>query len=361
MQASSFALILLSATTTLADKVDDLVNAEMKKAKIPGLSLAIIRDGKPIKLKGYGFANLEHNVPVRPETIFQSGSVGKQFTSTLVMMLVEEGKVSLDDSVSKHIKEAAGKWDNVTVRHLLSHTSGLPDLPYGQMDLTRDYKEEDLLKLMLDQKIPKEPGTEWRYNNGGYVMLGVLVRRVTGKFYGDMLQEKIFKPLGMTTARNISEEDIVPHRAAGYVPNQKGELKNQYWVAPTLNTTADGSLYLNLHDMVKWDAALYGEKLLKKSSLEQMWTPITLNDGKEGGMRGAGYGFGWMIAKPGGHRYIQHGGAWQGFTSFIGRVVDQKLTVVMFANRAGAPVEVLSRRVLALYIPTMAPAPVTGK
>ena len=182
----------------------------------------------------------------------------------------------------------------------------------------------------------------------GYVMLGILVSKVTGKFYGDFLQERIFKPLGMNTARIISEADIVPNRAAGY-RQVKGELKNQEWVSPSMNTTADGSLYLTVLDMAKWDASLYTEKLLKKSSLDQMWTPVKLSTGKV-----QQYGFGWSFGEVRGHKIIEHGGAWQGFTSHIARYVDDKLTVIVLANRAGANPTTIAHGIAGLYNPELA-------
>lgn len=339
--------LLLLCSTVQPDKVDDIVTKAMKEQKIPGLAVMVLRDGKPIKTKGYGFANLEHRVPVKPETIFQSGSVGKQFTATLIMKLVEEGKLKLDESIGKHFPEANGAWDGVLLRHLLSHTSGLGQLPYIEMDLRKDHTEDDLVKAMIAQKPVAKPGDQWSYNNGGYVLLGILVRKVTGKFYGDMLQEKVFKPLDMNTARVVSEADIVPNRAAGYELTKEG-IKNQAWVAPMTNTTADGALYLSLLDYAKWDAGLYGRKVLQKSTLDQMWTPTKLNDGKV-----ANYGFGWFIGKVGNNRLIDHSGAWQGFTTYIGRHVDQKITVVVLANLDGwnAKTSAIGRSILGLYVP----------
>src|SRR5262249_12423622 len=170
------------------------------------------------------------------------------------------------------------------------------------------------------------PGTKYSYSNMGYVTVGVLIHRVTGKFYGDFLKERIFQPLGMSTTRIISEADIIPNRAGGY-RLVKGQLKNQDWVAPSVNTTADGSLYFSILDLAKWDAALYGDKLLKPSSLEQMWTVAKLNDGKP---NPGDYGFGWDVGSKG-HR-VEHGGAWQGFNTYIARYRDAKLTVVVLTN-----------------------------
>lgn len=327
--------LLTFACLCSADKVDDIVRKAMKDQKLPGIAVMILKNGKPTLVRGYGFANLEHRVPVKPETIFQSGSVGKQFTATLVMMLVEEKKLNLEDEVVKFFPEAKGKWEGVKVRHLLSHTSGLPDMPYPLMDMRKDYTEDELVKFMTDQKPPEKPGEKWRYNNGGYVMLGVMVKRITGKFYGDLLQEKIFKPLGMKSARVVTEEDLVMNRAAGY-ELQNGQIKNQGWVAPKLNTTADGALYLSLLDYAKWDAALYTNRLLKKESLEKMWTPVVLNNGQTSSGKdvASGYGFGWVIHASKGKRLIDHSGAWQGFTTYIGRAETDKVTVVVLTNLA---------------------------
>ena len=353
--ATIAALILLAvspcaAQDPLTARVDEYVKAEQQKQRIPGISLAVIKDGQVVLAKGYGLANVEHQVPVKPETVFQSGSVGKQFTAMAVMMLVEEGKVTLEDNISKYFTDAPAAWQNITVRQLLTHTAGTTDYP-RDFDFRRDYTEDELLKRAEAIPLAFQPGEKWSYSNLGYVMLGILIHKVSGKFYGDFLQERVFRPLGMTTARIISEQDIVPNRAAGYAL-VKGELKNQEWVSPTLNTTADGALYLTVYDMAKWDAALYTEKLLKKPSLEQMWTPVKLNDGKT-----QSYGFGWNFAEIRGHHIIEHGGAWQGFKCHIARYVDDKLTVVVFANLAQANPAKIAHGVAGIYNPELVPPP----
>jgi CubicO group peptidase (beta-lactamase class C family) len=331
-------------------RVDKYVISEMQKERIPGLSLAVIKNGKIILARGYGLANVEHQVPVKPETVFQSGSMGKQFTATAVMILVEAGKLSLDDKITKYFADAPASWQNITVRHLLTHTAGTTDYP-RDFDFRRDYSEADLLKRAAAIPLAFKPGEKWSYSNLGYVMLGILIHKVSGEFYGDFLQERVFKPLGMTTARIISEADIVPNRAAAY-HLVKGELKNQDWVSPTLNTTADGALYLTVYDMAKWDAALYTEKLLQRSSLEQMWTTVKLNSGKT-----QDYGFGWRLGEVRGHHIIEHGGSWQGFKSHIARYVDDKLTVVVFANLAQANPTKIAHGIAAIYNPELAVGP----
>ncbi len=314
-------------------RVDSVVEAQRKAQKIPGVSVAVCRDGKIVKASGYGLANVEWGVPVTPETIFQTGSVGKQFTATAVMMLVEEGKLRLDDKIAKFIPEAPVTWNDVTVRGLLTHTSGIADyggeedtMAKGVINFRKDYTEEELVQAFA--KMPKDfpAGEKWSYSNTGYVLLGVILHRVTGEFYGDFLQERIFGPLGMTSTRIISEADIVRQRSGGY-RLVKGEWKNQEWVAPTLNTTADGALYTNVLDLAKWDAALYTSKLIKRSSLDAMWTPVILTSGKT-----YPYGFGWDLASKDGHRAASHDGAWQGFTMSMTRYLDEGLTVIVMTN-----------------------------
>jgi CubicO group peptidase (beta-lactamase class C family) len=327
------------------DPIAQYVTAEMQRQHVPGVALLVSREGKPVRAQGFGLSNVELQVPVKPETIFQSGSMGKQFTATGIMLLVEEGKINLDDSITKYFKDAPPAWKPVTIRHLLSHTAGFTDYP-KDFDFRKDYTEEQILKIIEGIPLAFPPGSKWSYSNLGYATLGIFIHRVTGKFYGDFLQERIFRPLGMSTTRIISEADIVPNRAAGY-RLVKGELKNQEWVAPALNTTADGSLYFSILDLAKWDAALYTEKILKRSSLDQMWTPAKLNNGKPNSDH---YGFGWFIEEKHGRRVIAHGGAWQGFKTHIARYVDDKLTVVVLANLAEADPGKIADHVAELYL-----------
>jgi CubicO group peptidase (beta-lactamase class C family) len=284
-------------------------------------------------------------VAVKPETVFQSGSVGKQFTATAVMMLVEEGKIGLDDPLTKYFPNAPASWKEVTVRQLLSHTGGFGDYP-DNFDFRKDWTGAELLTLVESIPLAYPPGTKWEYSNLGFLTLGILIHQVTGEFYGDFLQQRIFQPLGMRTTRIISEADIVPNRAAGY-RLVKGELKNQEWVAPMVNTTADGSLYFSILDLAKWDAALYTERLLTRSSLEQMWTPAKLKNGQP---NKDGYGFGWFIGQRHGHRVISHDGAWQGFKTAIARYVDDQLTVVVLANLAEADPGAIAEHVADIYL-----------
>jgi CubicO group peptidase (beta-lactamase class C family) len=341
--------LLLSAPLAAADRPPDevgqSVRAEMARQHIPGLALLVARKGRTIRAEGYGLANVELNVPVKPETLFQSGSVGKQFTATAVMMLVEAGKIGLDDPLSKFFPEAPAWWKQVTVRELLSHTAGFTDYP-KDFDYRKDYTEKQLLAIVEAIPPAYAPGTNWSYSNLGFLTLGILIHRVSGEFYGDFLRHRIFKPLDMSTTRIIDEADIIPNRSSGY-RLVEGHLKNQEWVAPTVNTTADGSLYFSILDLAKWDAALYTDVLLKDSTREQMWTVAKLNDGKP---NSGHYGFGWFIEPNGAHRVVEHEGQWQGFETQISRYVDDGLTVVVLTSLGSAKPDKIAHEVAAIYL-----------
>lgn len=316
--------------------IDHFVEKERVRQQIPGIEVGIYSRGKLLLARGYGLANVELNVPVTAQTIMQSGSTGKQFVATAVMMLVEQHKVSLDDSVRKYFPAAPEWWQPIQIKNLLSHTSGL--MEYESDALSTDpnapfYLRKDMTEAELATKIetlPREnaPGEKWNYRNTNFVLLGIMVHQVTGQLYGDYLHDRIFAPLGMKSTQIISDRDIVKDRAAGY-ELENGEWKNQQWVSPTFNSTADGRMYYNVLDLAKWDEALYTTRLVTQASLDRMWTVFVLNDGKP---NPANYGFAWNIDKQNGHGRIGHGGAWQGFTTVIMRYPDDALGVVVLAN-----------------------------
>lgn len=329
--------------------VEEFVRAEMVRQQVPGLSMAVVRNGQVVRAQGFGMANLEHNVPATSATVYQSGSVGKQFTATLVMMLVGEGKLSLDDRLSKFFPAGPAAWRDITIRHMLSHTSGISEKFYFTVNLQLEYADTTIVRLVGEQPLDFTPGSKWSYSNPGYVLLGYIIEQVTGRFYGDLLEERIFGPLGMTTAMIINEPEIVPNRAAGYVLDS-GRVVNQKWVSRKFNTTADGSLYLTVHDLAKWDAALYGERVLPQSVLEQMWTPIRLNDGTT-----HPYGFGWQLGTVNGRRIIEHGGAWQGFKTYIARYVGDGLTVIVLMNQGRADPAAFAHGIAGVIDPGLKP------
>ena len=321
----------------------------MERQHIPGMSIAVLVGDSVLMAQGYGWANLELGVPASDSTIYQSGSVGKQFTSALVLMLVEQGRLRLDDPIARYLPEGRQRWKGITVRHLLNHTSGIPDYTDSVVDLQRDYTDEQLVRAAAALPLLFPPGARWSYSNTGYLLLGVLIHRVTGTFYGDLLRDSVFTPLGMHTARVISEEDIVPNRAAGY-RRVHGEIKNQTWVSPTLNMTADGSLYLCLRDYERWAVALNHRERPSARVLEMAWTPAPLSGG-----RTYPYGAGWFLVPQRNHQRIGHTGSWQGFQTSIQRYPEFDLTVVALANLAGSHPGPVSEAIAGIIEPSLRP------
>ncbi|MDP2528595.1 MAG: serine hydrolase domain-containing protein [Candidatus Palauibacterales bacterium] len=334
------------------DTIDAWVEAYMRAHHIPGLALGIYRAGRIVKAKGYGLADVELDVPVTPHTIFQSGSVGKQFTSAMILLLARDGKLALDDPITKYLPEGADVWKGITIRNLLTHTSGIQDYENADppiVDLRRDYTDAQLAHLFARLPLVFPPGTTWSYSNTGYVLLGIIIDRVTGAHWNVFLHDRVFGPLGMKTARMIGLPDIIPNRASGYVMDD-GHLANQEWVSPTWEHTADGALYFTVLDLARWDAGLSGDAFLTAAEKREMWTPVHLADGTT-----TSYGFGWEVRGRPGHRVVEHAGGWQGFSTHIVRYVDDSVTVAVLTNLAGAATPHIAHEVAWLYDPALRP------
>lgn len=336
-----------------ADAVDRLVKEEMSRQHIPGAAIVVLKAGKMVKVGGYGLADTKLKVPVTPDTPFRLQSVSKQFTATAVMMLVEEGKIRLDDPVGRYLDGTPESWRKITVRHLLGHTSGLRDFinETETLDLRREWTDGQLLASIMQRPLLFEPGGSWNYSDTNYLALGMIIGRVSGQWYGDMLAERIFMPLGMT--RTLVPRDR-QSSAKGYI------LANGRVEASTGDTTlglsvlsyAGGGIQSTVLDLARWDAALYTDRLLKRETLEQMWTPVKLNDGTTHAS-----GFGWEVDAIARHRRISHAGIWTGFATQIDRFVDDQLTVIVLTNQANAAPARIARAVAATFIPALA-APV---
>ncbi len=315
-----------------APAVDRYIGAEMRAQKIPGLSLAVVKNGRIVYAKGYGVATLEHAVAARPDTLFQLGSIGKQFTASAIMLLARDGRLQLDDPLTKYLPEIPLGWRAVTLRLMLNHQSGIPQLTPPDrdlLDLHHDYTDAEYIQLASSLPLDFEPGTDASYSDTAYVLLGNVIDRVTHGFYGDLLADRVFKPLGMARTRIISDIDIIPDRAAGYEKGPSGALQNQDWVSPALNRTADGSLYSTVLDLARWDRALSGGRILTSAELSRMWTIDSLADG---GRPLLHYGYGWEINALRGHRVIEYDGNWQGFQAAMARYDDRHLTVIVLTN-----------------------------
>jgi CubicO group peptidase (beta-lactamase class C family) len=346
----AFVLLCLTGVSAVADGVDDYVQKLMASRHIPGASVAVIKDGKPVLLKGYGQANVELGVMATENTAYQLASVTKQFTAAAIMMLAEDGKLALDDKLPKFFDRLPAAWSNVTVRQLLNHTSGIrsyTNLPDFDKTLRQDFSKEAILKMSADAPVEFAPGEKYNYNNTGYYLLGMIIEKASGKEYGAFLTERIFQPLGMTATRLNDLRDVINGRAAGYAW-EAGRLRNGEYVSPTQPFSA-GALISTVVDMAKWDAALYTDKLLKRASLEQMWTPEKLNDGKP-----LAYGYGWGVDIYRTRKRISHGGGINGFSTFIARFVDDKLTVVVLTNSESGDAGALANGIAEFYIPALA-------
>jgi D-alanyl-D-alanine carboxypeptidase len=333
--------------------IDEYIQNAMRKHHVPGTSVAVVRRGEVVLAKGYGQANVELSVPATEDTVYQLASVTKTFTATAIMLLVQEGKLTLDDKVTKHLSDLPNAWDPVTVRHLLNHTSGIKSYTSVKnffKTVRKDYAQREILGLVAKEPLEFAPGEKWNYSNSGYFLLGMLIEKVTGKTYGEFLDERIFRPLRMTHTRINDLHAIIPNRAQGYTWNGK-ELRNGEYTSPSQPFSA-GMLVSSVSDMLKWDAALDSESLITKTILERMWTTTPLGKGEP-----AGYGFGWQVGKVNGHRRVSHGGGIPGFSTDISRFVDDKLTVIVLANsdqgNAGILAQGLARRIQ----PNLAKAP----
>ncbi len=319
------ALLALLASFAHADKMDEFVKAEMAKHQIPGLALTIIRAGQETKTAAYGFANLELKSPAHVETVFEIGSLTKQFTAACILVLAQDGKLSIDDKISRHLADTPAGWSNITIRHLLTHTSGIRNYTgLNGFELTKRLTQAEFIKAIGAQPMDFAPGEQAKYCNSGYNLLGFIIENASGKNYWVFLAERIWGPLGMNSSTNRDPVIIVTNRADGYV-RKKGALQNRD--SDLTDVFSAGAIVSTIGDLVKWNASLDTEKLLNASSRAQMWTVGKLNDGKE-----SQYGFGWRIGQVDGHKNIGHSGSTSGFSASLQRFPDDKLTVIVLCN-----------------------------
>ena len=306
----------------IAAKADQFVQAAVTRQRFQG-SVLVAWDGKPLFRKSYGLADVEWDVPNTPDTKFRLGSITKQFTSALIMQLVEQGKVKLDDSIRKYYTDAPEAWQPVTIHHLLCHESGIPsytELPgFFEKQAGTARTPLEIIQLTRDKPLEFAPGTQFKYDNTGYILLGYVIEKVTGKTYEEQLHQAILDPLGMKDTGFDHYTSILHHRAEGY-QNQDGKLTRAPFLDMSLPYAA-GSLYSTVDDLLKWDQALYGTRVLSEASEKKIWTP-NLND----------YGYGWFIARRFKEDTVEHGGGINGFNTMIIRVPAKKLLTVVLAN-----------------------------
>jgi D-alanyl-D-alanine carboxypeptidase len=326
--------------------IDKIVRDDIDKKKVAAYSVAIVKDGNLALARGYGWADLENDVPASAETVYRLGSITKQFTALAIMQLVEQNKLSLDDELTKFLPDYPSAGHKVTVRHLLNHTSGIPSytnqkefVPQSRRDLSHD----ELLAIFKDKPFDFEPGAKWRYNNSGYYLLGMIIEKVSGEKYDRYLADHIFQPLGMTATRYGHMRPLIRHRAMGY-RSMLGELVNDDPMSMN-QPGAAGALVSNVLDLVKWHQALEEGALLSAASYEAMYQPTKLSDGAT-----RPYGFGWGVDELAGHKKISHGGGINGFSTMIARYPEDRLCVIVLANTAGANTSGLETRISKLLL-----------
>lgn len=318
---SLFVFSTSGLSQTLQEKVDEYLNAWEKMGRFSG-SVLIAKEGKVLFSKGFGMANHEHDIPNTTQTKFRTGSVGKQFTTASVMQLKEQGKLNVDDTLDKYIPDYP-HGDKITIHHLLTHTSGIVNvtsLPEFQQRIRLPTTLEQNIQLFKEKPLEFEPGEKFKYCNSGYLLLGYIIEKVSGQSYEEYLKDNIFGPLGMENSGYDHPSTILKHRASGYNLTKKGLINGPYndMSAPH----AGGALYSTVEDLLLWDQGLYTETILKKSSLDKMFTPFKGN-----------YGYGWRIDEIFGHKRIHHGGSIiGGFQMHIARYVDDGILIVFMCN-----------------------------
>jgi D-alanyl-D-alanine carboxypeptidase len=339
-----------AATTSVSEDIDAYVQRLMAKRHIPGVSIAVVQGGQVVLAKGYGLASVELGVPATENTVYQLASVTKPFTATAIMLLVEEGKLGLDDQLTERLPDLPKAWETITVRHLLSHTSGiknLTNLPIFRETIRKDFTPRELVERVAKEPLEFQPGEKWGYSNTNYILLGMVIEKASGRTYGEFMAERIFKPLGMTSTRANDLHAVIPGRAQGYTWNGKELRIGEYHSAT--QPFAAGMLVTTVADLVKWDAALDSGALLGKSVLDPMWTPTRLSTGKT-----ANYGLGWEIGVVNGHRMVSHGGGIPGFSTQLSRFPDDKLTVIVLTNSDGGQSTALARGIAARFVSELA-------
>ena len=308
-------------------RMQQIIQASVADKTFMGTVL-VAKDGKTIIDQGYGSADLEWNIPNTPAVKFRLGSLTKQFTAASILLLEERGKLKVEDPISKYMPDAPSAWSKITIYHVLTHTSGIPSFTSFPDYATTEWKDTtptELVARFRDKPLDFEPGTKFSYSNSGYVLLGYLIEKISGQTYADFLQQNIFTPLNMTDTGIDSNSAIIPQRAQGYTPSPHG-VHHAGYISMTIPLSA-GAIYSTTGDLLKWEQALYGGKLLTPASLTKMTTPFKSD-----------YAFGLSVRTVDGHKIITHNGGIEGFNTSLNYYPDDKLVVIILGNlNGGAP------------------------
>jgi CubicO group peptidase (beta-lactamase class C family) len=326
----------------------DRIFAAYDRTDSPGCAVGVYRDGRVVLARGYGMANLELNVALTPQSVLDIGSTSKQFTATSVVLLAQQGKLSLDDDIRKYIPELPNYGKTITIRHILTHTSGIRDYltlwglaGVDDADLTT---EDDALQLIVRQReLNFMPGEQWLYSNSGFFLASVIVKRVSGKSLAHFAEEQIFRPLGMTHTRyNDDHMAVIPNRATGYAPRPDGGFATSM---SNFEQTGDGAVQTSIEDLIKWDENFYHPTVGGDALLKALQTVAVLNDGKK-----QTYALGLTVDAYRGLRTVSHGGSWAGYRAELMRFPDQHFSVTTLCNLANTNPTLLSRRVAEIFL-----------
>jgi D-alanyl-D-alanine carboxypeptidase len=308
--------------------LDSLLTATYP-ASGPGAAVLVAHRGRILLRKGYGLANVELGVPLTPENILRIGSITKQFTAVATLLLADEGKLALDDEITRFFPDWPTHGHRITVEHLLTHTSGIRSytgMPEYMTQMRRELTLEELIAGFRDQPMDFAPGTDWSYNNSGYVLLGAIIEKVSGQPYAEFLRTRLFEPLGMHDTRYEEVEAVLPRRAAGYMMSPERELRNASYVSMSLPHAA-GALVSTVDDQLRWQQAVAEGRILRAETWRRAFTPVRLVDGRH-----TGYGHGWFVGTAAGARTIEHGGDINGFASEGLWIPEAELHIVVLSN-----------------------------
>jgi CubicO group peptidase (beta-lactamase class C family) len=342
-----------------ANQIDSIFSS-LKSTTAPGAAVLVIRHGEPVFRRGYGVTDLRTLRPIDAETDFRLASFTKQFTAMCIMLLVHDGKLHYDDHLTDLFPEFPAYGLPITIRSLLDHTSGLPDYeeilsrqyPNTPDDQIPQIHDAGVLKLLEQQTAPKFPaGSKWEYSNSGYVVLGLIVEKVSGKPFGEVLEERIFMPLHMTgTLAYEKGKNVVPHRAYGHTKEKDGWSETDQ--SSTSATLGDGGIYSSLDDLVKWDLALRDHTLLTEAEMRPALSLVGPTNGSAKNADGSpvSYGFGWYLDPYHGHKRMWHSGETVGFRTMIQRFPEDELSIMVLANRADINPGELALKVADLYL-----------
>ncbi len=340
------------AQPALELRIDSIARAAVVRGMSAGLSIAVVFRSDTLTLDGFGYADLELRVPATARTVYRIGSLTKQFTALAIMQLVERGRLSLEDGLTDLLPEFSERGNGITVRHLLTHTSGIKSytelgMPWRskiRLDLTR----REMVELFKDEPLEFRPGTRYAYSNSGYFLLGMIIEEVSGQPYDEYLRQHVFRPLGLSATYYCDNTTIILHRAEGYTRTSTG-LANDEPISMT-HPFAAGALCSNVIDLLAWQAGLLQHRLIRPWSFEQMTTPATLLDGQR-----TTYGFGLGVTELDGHRLFAHGGGINGFNAYMAHLPDDSLTVIVLANTEESNPWDIARDIIRVTLGTIPP------